>query len=237
MPVPHLHILHPPETRLPGVASWLAELEELLRDEPTWDDCVFHRIVYDEQASFDVPTAVDLVRRSPGPVILLQKVQTSVRERFEAMLGREAMVYVINGGCAEDVWSACEAARKEYEGGEPSIPIREAIAFLILRKLERQGKWGGTNNKNFLWSRNLPKGGFPKDIVEPCMILDAAEALVRAGVLQVKTSQGQRKYALGDKSVVQPILDTRSFASQPSLAKFFGRAAQRVSIRTLDHNQ
>lgn len=237
MPLPHLHILHPPEHRLPGVTSWLSELQELLYDEAAWDGCVFHQIEYDNQAAFDVPTAFDIITRNPGPAVLLQKVQARVRERLEEMLRRNVKVYVVNAGCTEDVWTICETARQEYEDGEPTVPLREAIAFLIMRKLKGQGKWGGTNNKNFLWSKDLPKGGFPKDIIEPRDVINVAEALVRADVLQVKTSQGQRKYALGNKRIVQPIFDARSFASQPTLCRFFERIPKRVSIRTLDYNE
>lgn len=237
MPLPHLHILHPPEHRLPGVTNWLGELQQLLRDEAAWDGCEFHQIKYDDQAAFNVPTAFEIITRNPGPVVLLQKVQARVRERLEEMLQRKVKVYVVNAGCTEDVWEICDTARQEYEAGEPTVPLREVIAFLIIRKLEGQDKWGGMNNKNFLWSRDLPKGGFPKDIVEPREVIHVAEALVRADVLQLKTSQGQRKYALGNKRIVQPILDTKSFISQPTLRRFFERKPKRVSIRTLDYNE
>lgn len=238
MPMPHLHILHPPECRFPGITQWIAEVEQILRRDEKWEGCVFRRAVYDEQARFNVPTQVDLVRRSPGPVILVQKVQGATREQFERILQRRVSTYCITPTCAEDIWQACETARQAYEDGEPRVPLREVIAFLILRKLERQGKWGGESlNKSFLWSENLPKGGFPKDLVCPSEVLDVAEQLARLGILNVKKSQGQRKYALGPKSVVQPILDAKSFEIQPCIRKFFERNPKRVMASLLDYNE
>jgi hypothetical protein len=237
MPIPHLHILHPQEQRRPGITSWIAQAQDMLRSDAAWDGCRFRRVEYDDQASFDVPTQSDLVLRNLGPVILIQKVQQRARERFERLVQRRASVYCITPTCPEDLWQAFEDARTAYEDGEPRIPLRELIAYLILRKLEKLDRWGGTaTNKAFLWSENLPKGGFPKDLVEPRVVLDVARELERHNVLQTKTSCGQRKFALGAKNIVQPILDSKSFESIPALRSFFERGPVRVRASLLDYN-
>ena len=235
--MPHLHILHPPEHRLPGVTSWLGELQQLLLGEPAWNRCVFHQHEYDDQAAFNVPTVFGIINQALGPVILLQKVQARVREQLEKMLQRNVKFYLVNAGCPEDVWEICEIARQEYEGGEPTVPLREAIAFLIMKKLKKKGRWGGTNNKNFLTCGDLPSGGFPKDIITPRDVIDVANALVLRNLLQTKVGGGETKYALGEMRVVQPIFDDRSFISQPALRRFFERVPKRVSIRTFDYNE
>lgn len=237
MPLPNLHILHPREDRLPGVTVWMAEVEQIVRADPQWDNCVIRTAPYDHQASFDVPTQVDHVRRAIGPVILVQNVQARVRERFERMIPRGARLYCLPVTCSEDLWQALETARQEYDDGEPRIPLRELIAYLIVRKLERQDKWGGTSlNKAFLWSENLPKGGFPKDLVDKRAVFDVARELERFSVLATKVSNGQKKYALGAKPLVQPILDSRSFANVPGARAFFEREPTRVTIRLLEYN-
>ena len=91
-------------------------------------------------------------------------------------------------------------------------------------------------NKSFLWSDDLPKGGFPKDLVEPRRVLEMANELERVGLLQSKTSCGCRKFGLGDPSVVKPILVAKSFESIPALKKIFERDKLRVTVRLLDYN-
>jgi hypothetical protein len=237
VPLPHLHILHPRENRFSGITALLASVEQMLAADANWDHCAIRRAEYDEQAAFDVPTQCDLIRRSPGPVILIQNVQARLRDRLANMLDRQTVVYTLNVVVAEDLWLLCETARLAYEDGEPRIHLRELIGYLIVRKLERQGKWGGTSlNKAFLWSENLPKGGFPKDILDKRDIFNVATELERFGVLTSKTSNGQKKYALGSKQIVQPILDTKSFVSCPQLYPFFRRDARLVTARQLDYD-
>lgn len=239
MPVPILHIFCPREERLPGIGQWRADLAALFKGDVTWNNCVVRVVEYDAQAAFDVPTESDFIRRNPGPIILLQKVQKRYRERLDAFVGRTVSVHVTEVTCVEDLWQICDIARLQYEGGEPKVPLREALAYLIVRKLERLGKWGGTSlNKNFLRSPDLPKGGFPKDILVPSEILDIAEQLVRFNVLTAKTGDNERKYALAGVELVQSILDTKSFASHPEhfgLRNFFERDSTRVTVRTLDY--
>ena len=167
MSLPHLHLYHPAHTVHGSILAWIADVEEVLRSEAAWRMCQLSRVAYTDQGSFHVGTEVDRVRRMPGPVIFLQNVQRAPFERFRGILGREFAVYTILPSSSADILEACEEARRGYEDGEPRIPIRELIAYLIVAKLARMDKWGGTaTNKAFLWASDLPKGGFPKDIVD-----------------------------------------------------------------------
>jgi hypothetical protein len=146
MPLPHLHIFHPQQQHL---APWFAEVESLMRADANWDECVRSRTEYNQQAAFDVPTAVGRIRRQPGPVIFLQKVQRALFETFRRRVSREMSVYLIDPTCAADIWQACEEARIAFDAGEPRISRRELIAYLIVAKLARMDMWGGTSlNKN-----------------------------------------------------------------------------------------
>jgi hypothetical protein len=238
MPLPHLHLYHPPPCRAGYLLGWIAEVEEALHGDANWDGCAFRRVAYDAQAGFNLATEVDLVRRNLGPAIFIQKVQSHLLTRFREILRRDISVYVISATCPEDILGACEEARRAYEDGEPRIPSRELIAYLILAKLARHGMWGGTSlNKNFLQASDLPKGGFPKDVVNDRDIQGVADALYNAGLLTGKTSGGRMKYALGEKATVQTILDNRHFASVPQLRKYFERSPKQVSARLLSYNE
>jgi hypothetical protein len=170
----------------------------------------------------------------PGPVVLIQKVQHGARQKLEDLVSRVAQVISSNVWDADSLWSVLEAARAGFEEGHPLISVRELIAYRIVRKLAAQGKWGGeAKNKAFLWAEDLPNGGFPSEFTNRREILDVAQMLVSLAVLTTKTSQGQVKYALGDKPVVQPILDNQSFSKIPQLRKYFEKDARRVSFRVL----
>jgi hypothetical protein len=218
--------------------GWIAALEAVLRDDAKWDGCQFHRRAYNDQAHFDVPTAADIVNRNRGPVIVIQKVQPKVLVRFTNVMQRRVSIYPITPRNEIDIWNACEVAFQAYQDGEPRIPSRELIAYLILRKLERQDKWGGgALNKAFLWASDLPKGGFPKEVLDKRDILDVAHTLHGRGLLDRKQSENEWKYALGPKPVVQPILDSREFAGWPQLQTYFNNSPSLVSAKLLDFNE
>lgn len=237
MPLPHLHIFHPAESCAPHLVGWLAEVQGLLAGDASWDGCKHHRWPYDLQASFHVPTAIGNVRSNPGPVIFIQKVQARLVSQFREKIGRSTSVYTVDPPSSTEIYEACEQARQAYDDGEPRIPARELTAFLIIAKLARQDKWGGTAlNKSFLKASDLPKGGFPKDICTDREIQDVASTLYNLGFLTRKVGDGEMKYALGPKSLIQPILDSKTFpAESKGLQKYFSKGCEYVSIRRLDY--
>jgi hypothetical protein len=240
MTIPHLHLFHPPESVAPHLITWMVEVESRMRSDPSWDGCRYRRVPYDNQAGFNVTTEVDRVRRNLGPAIFIQKVQAARLERFRQILEREVSVYSISVPNLEALWNACEEARRAFEDGEPRIPLRELIAYLIVAKLAKHGFWGGTSlNKNFLWCSDLPKGGFPKTVCSDRDIQQVADALCNAGILSRKTSQGRPKIALGERATVQNILENRSFANvrSRSLQNYFARSPQNVPARLLSYNE
>ncbi|HET9131592.1 MAG TPA: hypothetical protein VFO86_11620, partial [Terriglobia bacterium] len=175
MPLPNLHILHPPESSLPGVTAWLGNLVGLFSTDANWDGCRVHRTEFDRQASFDVATVADLILKNPGPVVIIQSVQMRRVDHLRKMVGRKVTVHPpISASSEEDIWQVCEQVKQGYEDGDPRITLREAVAYLIVRKLCIQDKWAGCHG--YLWAHDLANGGFPKDLVtSPRYVIDVAE--------------------------------------------------------------
>ena len=238
MPVPHLHIIHPREDRLPGITAWLASLSKRLKSSADWDGCQVHTHPLDQQASFNMPTVADHVERSLGPVLLIEKFQRKLRDQLVNRIGHRAVVQAVAVYDSDTLWEACDAVRKAYNAGEPLTGVREVIAFLIIAKLERGKYWGGGSlNKAFLWANDLPKGGFPKDIATDREIIDVAAALVREGILTSKKSKAKSKYALGDKAVIKQIVNSKQFPDSASLRKFFDKSPRLSSARLIEYNE
>ena len=113
---------------------------------------------------------------------------------------------------------------------------RELIAFLIVAKLRRQNKWGGgAKFKDYLWMDLLPKGGFPKEISKRD-IRQVADALCSVGVLKNKVSEGQLKIALGDKAIIEEIIEERQLIHLEVLEKFFRKDKKLVPTSLLNFN-
>jgi hypothetical protein len=239
MPVPRLYIYHPPET-MAGyghIVVWLAELQNMLDLNPHWDNCQVFRIPLTDQLGFDVASEVRRILTNPGPVIFIHKAQRALYKSLELRVQRLANVYSAEAAtCPADILARCEEARLQFEGGEPRVSKREMIAFLLLAKLVRGGYWGGgAKAKDFLGRDNLANGGFPKDVSKG-EILDAADVLLSAGLLRLKTGDGQPKFGLAVKSIIDPILSNKSFSGHDNLEKWFARGKERVSVRDLDYN-
>ena len=111
------------------------------------------------------------------------------------MMQRRVSIYSLEPLCDADIWQACEEARLAYLDGQPRIPRRELVAYLIVRKLRQLDKWGGAASyKSFLWEDDLPNGGFPEEAGGARSVKDVADALCNAGVLVRKNSEGSWKY-------------------------------------------
>jgi hypothetical protein len=144
MGLPNLYVYHPPQQHDPLVIEWLADVKAKLDADAHWDHWNRLRIPYDLQAGFNFGTEVDRVRKAPGPAIFIQKVRVQLLTRFRATLGKLISIYPIAAGSAEDIYKVCEQARLAYEVGEPLVPLREILGYLIIVKLAKRGAWGGT---------------------------------------------------------------------------------------------
>jgi hypothetical protein len=215
--------------------AWIAEVEEVLRAEPQWDRCQFHRICCDEQGGFNFGTVLDQILRCQGPLIVIQKVQAPLLQKLRSALNRRVCVYSVTPSCSADLLKTCEEAFEAHGNGEPLVSSRELFAVLIVAKLARLGKWGGTAlNKSFLWVGDIPNGGFPNEISDRREIAQVADAMFNDGILVGKKSEGKMKYALGDKATIEQILEDKSFENvEHGLQGFFDRSPRHLPARHL----
>lgn len=239
MPLPRIYIYHPLET-LCGyeyVVPWLAELSQLMQADAKWDGCEVIPIRLDAQRGFNVANEVRRIKNNPGPAVFIHKVQRRLYHSLSEKLQRDVNVYSAETAtCASDVFHKCEEALEEFEGGEPRIAKRELVAYLVIAKLARGEYWaGGAKYKAYLKADDLPNGGFPKHVSKG-EVFDAADVLFNAGLLRKKSSGGRPKYGLAEKTVLQPILDNKSFDGNRKMEKWFQRGKETVPARDLNNN-
>lgn len=239
MSSPTIYIYRPPESRsdYDYLVAWFAELQQLMRNDVRWDQSEVIMVDLNDQLGFDIVNEIRRLKTRPGPVIFASKVQQTALEKLAEKVHRDVCIYHAEGARnGQDIFDRCSEALESHLGGEPKITERELIAYLVVAKLARRDCWAGTaKNKAFLWSDDLPSGGFPKDISSRD-ILDVADALKNAGILKSKRSQGKTKYGLGDKATVERILSEKDFAGHHSMQKYFRRGNRTVSARDLTKN-
>ena len=236
MPPPKIFLYHPPFERMPHLPGWFADVETLMRDEAYFDSCEVERIPLNDQLGFDLSNETRRIMENPMPAIFVGKVQKQLFSFLIARTQRKAMLYtLISPTDSADVLSAVEEACKEFDGGEPKIFKRELVAYLVVAKLDRGKFWAGTaKNKEFLWADDIPNGGFPREVTKG-EVKDAVDILHRCGVLEKKA--GKPKYGLGEKGLVQQILDSKSFASvDDRITNWLQRKPARVSAKLLERN-
>ena len=240
MPLPRIYIYHPPET-LPGykhLVPWLAELTRLIQADAKWDGCEVIPVRLDDQLGFNVANEVRRIKNNPGPAVFIHKAQRQLYRSLSDKLKRDVNVYSVEmATCASDVFDKCEEALAEFEGGEPRISKRELVAYLVIAKLARGDHWAGdAKYKAYLMADDLPNGGFPKSVSKG-EVSDAADVLYNAGLLRKKPSGGKLKYGLAKKTIIQPILDDKSFDGNRKMEKWFQRSKEEgVPARDLNKN-
>lgn len=192
-----VYLLHPRDEYLAAATGWIAEVERLLRAEPSWDDWDLQCIPYNERNGFDVQPLFVRVLHQPGPVLLLERVQGKAIGDLQEKLRTNAIVLLKSPTDPTELWDGVAEARRRHEAGEPLLPRKLVVAILIVRKLRNRNYWGG-NAKGYLWHFDLANGrGVDdrfKDVAE-----EVANTLFLHDVLIKKTSQGQLKYALNPK--------------------------------------
>lgn len=196
------------------MATWITDVEQVLRADADWNDWDFLTFPYDARNSFSAQAWHQRVTHKPGPVILLENVQAAARIDLQRRLRSRVVVVCEAVADSTELWNVVVEARRRHLAGEPFLPRKFVVAVLLVRKLRHNNRWSG-NSKGFMWVYDLAKGrGVDekyKDIVE-----EVAEDLVGHGILVSKTSEGLQKYALNPniRPAIHTIADAATFPPQ-----------------------
>ncbi len=189
-----VYLLHPGPQSHPAIAGWIIEVEQFLRADPSWNEWDIDCVPYNERNGFDVQPLFARVLRNPGPVLLLENVQSKPLGDLREKLRAHTIVLLKSPGDSTDLWEAVSEARRRHEALEPLWSRKLVVAILIVRKLRNLRRWGG-NAKGYLWGYDLAKGrGLDEKFID--VASEVANTLFLHQVLIKKTSQGLPKYAL-----------------------------------------
>ena len=228
-----LYLLHPQNRFLPGIMTWVEEIRATLAQDADWVGREIISREYDIENSFRVIDIVSQVIQVPGPVILVEKVQSRARELLRQHLRSRSVVVVTPCADSTDLYEAVQTARVRFESGEPFLPRKLVVAILLLQKLERGHYWGG-NAKRYMYQADLAKArGVDEKFAN--ITPQVANDLLLKDVLIKKPSGGKVKYALNPdrKAEIYAIIERREFLNG-DLERVLLKDKEEVSARELD---
>lgn len=166
---------------------------------------------YAADCSLNAQDFCSTVLQEPGPVLLLEPIQSISRQEVVRRLGGRVPVAAVLVTCIGELEAAVTQAIKDFEAGEPRIALDVAVALLLMQKLNRNNMWAG-NAKGYMWAADIPKGRGLDQKYAPRLSV-VMNALLQGGMLTFKVSQGRRKYALNPemRANIHEILRTRKF--------------------------
>ena len=237
MPPRYLHIYYPPNSLCPHLEDWISDVISLAQSESAWDGCEFIRTQLSDQLGFVVAAEIARIKQRIGPVVFVQSVQRKLLQNLRTKLPEIDILYLESPINGTQIFGKLVETLERFNGGHPRVSKREMIAFRIVQKLKRRNHWGGTSlNKNFLKLPDIPNGGFPKHVSKG-QIKDVVDALFNAGILDRKLGDGNYKYALMDKAMVEEILTGLSFHAHPKMTKYFMKDKETVPRSEIEYRE
>ena len=196
-----IYIVHPPESQFPGISEWLREVANVTSDDPEWSAFPLRPISTRDDLGFRVTDVLSRVASESGPVLIFKSTQTSPRQQVRMRLARKTVVQVTNPMDCAELLADLRRLRDLFASGDPQLPRRLVATVLIIRKLYTHKYWGGSHQKNFIWSDDIANGrGVSPDFKDVAQ--DIANFLHLRGILVAKYGSGKRragkrqKYAL-----------------------------------------
>ena len=233
-----IYIVHPPEQWFPGIGEWIRDVESTASNYPEWAAFPLRWIKMRDDHGFRVTDILSRVGSDLGPVLIFGSAQAAPRQEVKQRLAGKTIVRVANPSDSTEMWSDLLELRNLFASGEPFLPRRRVATMLIVRKLHRCDYWGGSHNKNFIWSDDIANGrgvdpAF-KDIAQA-----VANFLLLKGILVAKYGHGKRKkrqqYALNSdrRNDIQRLANEGQISDR-SVQHWFYKDDQVTSARVLD---
>lgn len=187
---------------------------------------------YEPDSSLNARNFCSMVLQSPGPVVMLQPVQSRTVEEVRRRLGGRLPIVVDYIATTEELLALIDTAVEHYQRGEPLLALDVVVALLMIRKFDQEHMWTG-NSKGYMWASDIPKGRGLDLKYEP-RVSNVLNILYMHGLVVYKTSNSKKKYALNPlrREDIYAILRARKFPLDiegPLL-----RNQGRESVRALD---
>lgn len=230
--MPHcLHIAHPSDKKIHGFAAAVTTFIANHAAPALGPDWIVRTKVFDARDSINATDYVAEILTAPGPLLVVRPVQTNTLVELTTRLEGRQLVVVSE---VYDVATLDEAVRElktQFDAGEPLIPLRRAVALMLLRKLDRERMWGG-NAKGYMWYDWIRKGRGIDEIYHE-HVGDLVFLLHQHDYLISKPSSSKKKYALNPAKRVDigDILRNRKFPD--IIERVFARHGQTTSSRVL----
>lgn len=189
-------------------------------------------VIYDNACSLSILDFCSMVGQKPGPVILLQPIQSKVLEGIRLRLAANVPVAAETIACDDGLKAAASSVIQQFESGQPMTGMDLIVGVLIMAKLDDGHMWAG-NAKGYMWASDIPKGrGIDEKYRD--RVPHVLNILLQHEVLVKKPSQGKSKYALnpGKKPEIYEMLRGRKFPTE--IEKYLLRHHQLESVRVLD---
>ncbi|KKA06220.1 hypothetical protein VP02_18900 [Pseudomonas ogarae] len=195
-------------------------------------DVRIKHVVYDARCSLSILDFCSMVGQRPGPVLLLEPIQSKVLEEVRLRLALKLPVACEMIVCEEELCAAVDTILGQFKSGEPMVPLDLAVALLVLAKLEDGHMWGG-NAKGYMWAADIPKGRGVDEKYKD-RVPYVLNILLQHSFLISKPSKGKSKFALNPslKPDIYEALRLRSFPEKTG--RLFLRHQQLESVRVLD---
>lgn len=210
-----------------------AALVELCRTHPEWcGEWQLRPRKYEPDSSLNARDFCSMVMQSPGPVVMLQRVQARTVEEVRRRLGSRLPIVLNSISTLEELQAVIRTAVEHFQSGEPLLALDIVVALLMIRKLDQEHMWTG-NSKGYMWFEDIPKGRGLDLKYEP-RVGNVLNILYMRGVVVYKTSNSKKKYALNPqrREEIYAILQTRKFP--PDIEGPLLRNPGQESVRALD---
>jgi hypothetical protein len=226
-----LYLCHPPARHRPDLVVYVRDAMAGLAMSEAGRQYHVITTQYESDYSLRLTDFRSRVMENRGPVVLLHP-RTTTELAIVDMLGTAVVVTSSRAQSPQDLLNCILVVIRQAEDGHPKLARRLIVAFLLMRKLDQEGRWAG-NSKGYMWAEDIPKGrGLDEEFAD--QVKDVISILRNQGYLIYKTSQHTKKYALNPtrREEIYQVLRTRRFDDRTQAALL--KDPELVSVRRLD---
>ena len=126
--------------------------------DPAWDGFPLRWIELRRDSGFRITDVTSRVGSELGPVLFFRQAKSRPRAETQERLKDRTVTSITDPEDKTALLSDLGALRARFASGEPLLPRRLVAVILIVRKLYSGQYWGGSHEKNFIWSDAIANG-------------------------------------------------------------------------------